>query len=199
MGEAGQLKDHNSIIQWSGGMMRVGRRVLSVFALVLFSAASVAAQSAQLATFEHSLYRIGYPPLWTVNGNANSDVVIAPQDGMVGGKLRRGVLIKTMPRKNAQAPFSAKDYVDACSLLQLDRAIGGSGDNPDNVTLSGRQGFFGSEGEAGTDELEWVLVFLERNDTMLTVMLRAPTTAQQVDSGDFDPVLRAMLKSLMLK
>jgi len=161
--------------------------------------------SEQMKTLNHSAYTVSYPANWQVYGDANSEVTIAPQNGIAQNSIAYGVMINGFQPEQQNGRNSLDDMTHQL-LSQLRqsnpdlRQVG----NDENTSVNGIPAksviMVGPSPIAGSNnrplqERDW-LVALERDDGMLLYFV---FIAPQQDFGQLQPSFNQMLRSVRMK
>ncbi len=160
----------------------------------------------QTQTLNHSAYSVSYPANWQVFGDANSEVTIAPQQGITQNAIAYGVIINGFQPEQQQSGSASLDDATHQLLSQLRQS------NPDlrqvgrdedlrlnagpakSVIMVGPSPIVGSNNRP-EQERDW-LVAMQRQDGLVIYFV---FIAPQQDFGQLKPAFDQMLRSVRLK
>jgi Zn-dependent protease with chaperone function len=158
--------------------------------------------SGQFQTFDHSAYSVAYPSNWQVFGDANSEVTIAPKNGIAGDAIAYGAIISGFQPEN-RGGGNALDDATHQLLDQLRQS------NPDlrttgseeNITVNGRPGksvmLMGpsplkDQNNRAEKERDWLVATLRQDGSVHYFVFIAPDQ----DFASLQPTFQKMLRSL---
>lgn len=159
----------------------------------------------QMQSLNHSAYAISYPGNWQVFGDANSEVTIAPKNGITQNAIAYGVMINGF-QPEQQSGRGSLDDVTHQLLNQLrqsnpdlrqvgnDQDIKVNGAPAKSVIMTGPSPLNGSNNRP-EQERDW-LVAMQRQDGVLIYFV---FIAPQQDFGQLKPTFDQMLRSVRMK
>jgi hypothetical protein len=153
--------------------------------------------SGNFKTLDHAAYTMTYPDNWSVSGDQQSSVTIAPQAGVSGGNIAYGTIVDGFKPANTGDLSSATQQL-VTQITQNNAQLQPQGNGQD-FTLNGRKArstvFLGPSPIQGEQERDW-LVTIQRDDgTLLYAIFIAPDK----DFKQLQPTFEKMLRSIKMK
>jgi hypothetical protein len=160
--------------------------------------------SEQMKTLNHNAYTISYPANWQVYGDANSEVTIAPANGISQNSIAYGVMINGFEAEQQNGRNSLDDMTHQL-LSQLRqsnpdlRQVG----NDENTSVNGIPAksviMVGPSPISGSNsrplqERDWLVALQRDQGTLIYLVFIAP----QQDFGQLQPAFEQMLRSVRI-
>jgi Zn-dependent protease with chaperone function len=147
-------------------------------------------------SFDHSAFTMTYPDNWTLSGDANSSVTIAPKGGAAGDTVAFGVAINGVkPQQGASLEAATSQLVAQMQQAGGLKQVG----NGENFTLNGRPArsvvFLGPSPLQGEQERDWLVTQQRQDGTLMYMVFVSP----EKDFESLKPAFQKMLKSFKLK
>jgi Zn-dependent protease with chaperone function len=158
--------------------------------------------SGQFQTFNHSEYSVAYPSNWQVFGDANSEVTIAPKNGIAGDAIAYGAIISGFQPENSGGgnPLddATRQLLDQLRQSNPDLRATGSAEN---ITVNGRPAksimLLGpsplkDQNNRSERERDWLVATQRQDGTVHYFVFIAPDQ----DFASLQPTFDKMLRSL---
>jgi Zn-dependent protease with chaperone function len=152
--------------------------------------------SSNYKSFDHSAFTMTYPDNWTLSGDANSSVTIAPKGGSSGDTVAFGAVVNGVkPQQGASLEDATGQLVAQMQQSGGLKQVG----NGENFTLNGRPArsivFLGPSPLQGEQERDWLVTQQRQDGTLMYVVFVSP----EKDFESLKPAFQKMLKSFKLK
>lgn len=162
--------------------------------------------SRNFKTLDHSQFSVGYPENWSVFGDANSTVTIAPQDGIAQDAIAYGAIISGFdPERGRNRNPSLDDGTQ--QLLQSIRQS-----NPDLRQVGNSENFrlnglpaksvvlvgpspIGREQNRAERERDWLVTIMRNDGSIVYFLFISP----EADFNQMQPAFEKMLRTLRLR
>jgi Zn-dependent protease with chaperone function len=159
----------------------------------------------QMKSLNHNAYTISYPANWQVYGDANSEVTIAPQDGITQNAVAYGVIINGFEAEQQNGRNGLDDMTHQLlselrqsnpDLRQVghDENTSVNGTPAKSVILVGPSPIMGNNNRP-VQERDWLVALQRDEGTLVYFVFIAP----QQDFGQLQPTFEQMLRSVRLK
>jgi hypothetical protein len=152
--------------------------------------------SSNYKSFDHSAYTVTYPDNWTISGDANSSVTIAPKGGASGDAVTYGMIISGAQVPQGTTLEAATSQL--ASQIQQQNSLKPLG-NGENFTLNGKPArsivFQGSSPIQGEQERDWLVTQQRQDGTLMYIVFVSP----EKDFKSLQPSFEKMLRSFKMK